>query len=646
MKTAICLSFLSIAQFSLAVNGVLSIPDVRVAPLVQTRWGQTTNTGYSNVGSPCFNLYTPENMPCGCTATVMAQILRYWQYPANAPVGDYLCSVNGREVSLSVQSGAYDWSNMPYDTRLGVSAVECAAIGKLTYDCSVALHTMFASSASYASSDASFSILKECFGYANAMGYCSTGVIRFEDIKGAVFASLDIGAPVTASLLTQDDVGHQVLIDGYGFDGDTPYVHILFGWPASSDACDCWYALPNACPRDEYDFTKVDGVVYNIFPEAVGDVLSGRVLDEGLNPVSGAEVTVSATGVAAQTVVTGEKGIYAFLLPGGKTYTVVCGKSSKRVSLPKSSSAACSWINPFMPAFSTGGICGNSWGNDIVLSGIDPEGDDSPVADDDFGPFNPVKAVSGKYPFCGVVRSADGSVFGTISFKVGKASRKGVSKVSGTLVGLDGKKYAATGASLTVDERSSVSADGIVVKKLGTMALTIGERGFSAVIVTESGVLNAETADLSSGLAAGERRFMVSGLPERVGGKQVLERCTPDGEVIAVNAKGKWQLGKAAVIKYKKIAEKDPVTGKRVYHYELQGLDDPLKPNVSGLKLTYKTASGTFKGSFNLYYDSGTETKPKLTKLPFTVNGVVFDGRGVGLAVCKKLSVSVPVAID
>lgn len=640
MRIAIYLSFLLVAQISFAVNGVLSIPDVRVAPLVQTRWGQTTDTGYSNVGSPCFNLYTPENMPCGCSATVMAQILRYWQYPANAPAGDYPCSVNGKEVSLSVQPGAYDWANMPYDTRAGVSAVECAAIGKLTHDCSVALHTMFAPDSSYASSDASFSILKESFGYANAMGYCPMGGVRFEDIKGAVFASLDIGAPVAASLLTQDDVGHQVLIDGYGFDGDIPYVHILFGWPANSDACDCWYALPNVCPRDEYDFTKVDGVIYNIFPEDVGDVLSGRVLDEGLNPVSGAEVTVSANGVAAQTVVTDEKGIYAFLLPGGKTYSVVCGKSSKRVLLPKSSSAVCSWINPFMPAFSAGGVCGNSWGNDIVLSGADPE------EDDDFGPFNPVKAVSGKYPFCGVVRAADGSVFGTISFKVGKASRKGLSKVTGTLVGLDGKKYTAAGATLTVNERSSVSADGIVVKKLGTMALTIGERGFSAVIVTESGVLNAETADLSSGLAVGERRFSVSGLPERVGEKQVLKRCSPDGEVITVNATGKWQLDKAATVKYKKIAEKDPVTGKRVYHYELQGLDDPLKPNVSGLKLTYKATAGTFKGSFNLYYDSGTETKPKVTKLPFTVNGIVFEGKGVGLAVCKKLAISLPVAID
>ena len=52
-----------------AATGLQTIDDVRVDALVSTHWGQRSDTGYSNTGSPCFNYYTPNNYPCGCVAT-------------------------------------------------------------------------------------------------------------------------------------------------------------------------------------------------------------------------------------------------------------------------------------------------------------------------------------------------------------------------------------------------------------------------------------------------------------------------------------------------------------------------------------------------------------------------------------------------
>ena len=49
-----------------------------VAPLMTTRWGQ----------APYYNQYSPYDSidstrcPTGCVATAMAQIMRYWEYPA------------------------------------------------------------------------------------------------------------------------------------------------------------------------------------------------------------------------------------------------------------------------------------------------------------------------------------------------------------------------------------------------------------------------------------------------------------------------------------------------------------------------------------------------------------------------------------
>ena len=649
MRVVAWLSLLLAVQISFAGNGVASISDVRVSPLLQTRWGQTSDTGSSNSGSPCFNRFTPGNAPCGCSAAAMAQVLRYWQYPANALAGQYACSVGGVKTSLSVSPGAYDWANMPLDTRGGVSETECDAIGKLTCDCALALHTMFGATSSFAFSDAAFSVLTGTFGYANAIGYCPVvdGGIPFDAIKEAMFASLDAGSPVMASLVTADNVGHQVLIDGYGFDGKTPYVHVLFGWPARSEACDGWYVLPNVTPYDAYFFTRVDGIVYNIFPDVSGDVLSGRVLDEAGAPIVGAVVSaVKKSAKSGVTTTTDANGVYAFVLTGGATYAVACGNASKNVKLAKSESAACSWNDPLMPAFSSGGVCGNSWGNDLVVSQkadpVPPE-EDPEEEDDPLGAFNPAKAVNGVYPFCGVVRNADGSVGGTITLKIGKASKKGVSSVSGAIATLDGKKYSLKSYKAQVDEKAPCAFK-TTAGKLGDVELRIGSAGFEARVTCKDGrVLTGVPSDLAQGFAKpSDLAFaLLDALPAEIDGAPVLAVCTPNGEPVSITAAGKLaKMRKAASPKVKKISYKDE-NGKKQYRYELQGLDDPQKPNLSGLKLTYTAKSGTFKGSFYVYCDLGM----KLKKYTFKVNGLVVDGEGVGLAVCSKPSMSFGISI-
>ena len=69
--------------------------------------------------------------------------------------------------------------------------------------------------------------------------------------------------------------------------------------------------------------------------------------------------------------------------------------------------------------------------------------------------------------------------------------------------------------------------------------------------------------------------------------------------------------------------------------YDLIGLDDPSKPNVSALKLSYTAKTGQFKGSFKLYATTDGE-KPKLKKFTVNVTGFVVDGVGYGQATCKK----------
>ncbi len=109
-------------------------------------------------------------------------------------------------------------------------------------------------------------------------------------------------------------------------------------------------------------------------------------------------------------------------------------------------------------------------------------------------------------------------------------------------------------------------------------------------------------------------------------GDSTYEEYLPDG--VEITTKGtKWSLPKA---------------GKVVYNKKVGGIDESkLGENPSGLKLTFKSKDGTFKGSFKAYVDKNG--KPKATTV--SVSGFVVDGKGYGIATIKKLG-SVPITIE
>ena len=78
-----------------SVKGISSVDDERVAPLVQSKWSQSTVSGQN-----CYNYYTPSNYVCGCVATAMAQILRFYSYPTTGVgTGTYTIYVDGSPVT-------------------------------------------------------------------------------------------------------------------------------------------------------------------------------------------------------------------------------------------------------------------------------------------------------------------------------------------------------------------------------------------------------------------------------------------------------------------------------------------------------------------------------------------------------------------
>ena len=377
-----------------AGEGSPSISDVRVAPLLQSKWGQSTVSG-KNV----FNYYTPYNYVCGCIATAGAQIMRYHRYPTgNVTPATYNCWVDGAAYSFDMKGGVYDWANMPLEPTSGITDVQREAIGRLTYDIGVASRMSWRASSSSTSDYVMVDILKTRFGYASAVSivtlndagtdFGAPSPASRENIRNALLGTLDAELPAVLGLRGSKG-GHGLIADGYGYHSGTLYAHLNLGWGGLQDA---WYNLQTLDVSTTYNFTLIDILSFNIAPTAdkAGEWITGRVLNSSNTPLSGATVTArNIANSATYTAVSNAKGIYAVKVPSSSaSYDVSAATGSlssspKRVSVQPSVSLTYSWSgSSAMIPNNRRGSAGNSWGNDLTLAGaaatytvtLDPNG--------------------------------------------------------------------------------------------------------------------------------------------------------------------------------------------------------------------------------------------------------------------------------
>ena len=124
---------------STKISSTSSISDLRVPPLLKSKWGQSTNNG-----KRIYNYYTPYNSVCGCVATAMSQIMRYHEYPTSKVTAETkACCYDGAVTNLTMQGGTYNWSEMPLVPSSSISISQQQAIGKLTSDAGISVHMQY-----------------------------------------------------------------------------------------------------------------------------------------------------------------------------------------------------------------------------------------------------------------------------------------------------------------------------------------------------------------------------------------------------------------------------------------------------------------------------------------------------------------------
>lgn len=280
------------------------VSDVRVAPLLQSKWSQGLECG-----EYCYNYYTPNNYVCGCVATAMVQLMRFHQYPTAAiGVHTFDITVDGTPQTADTRGGdgsggPYNWDNMVLDPECSnYSDERWRAIGALCYDAGVTVNMQYSSTGSGAWTGDTKDALIDIFGYSNGVfGYNGDNDIG-AGLMGMLNPNLDASYPTLLGIHAEGESGgHAIVCDGYGYDGSTLYNHLNMGWAGYADA---WYNLPYVI-----GYNVVHSCIYNVFVTGSGEIISGRVTEND-NPISGAVVTAQGPG-GSYTDITNSQGIYS-----------------------------------------------------------------------------------------------------------------------------------------------------------------------------------------------------------------------------------------------------------------------------------------------------------------------------------------------
>lgn len=216
-----------------------------VNPLCATKWNQSP---YENLYSPFDNQYN-ERTVTGCVATAMAQIMKFWNYPAQ---GTGFHSYNHQKYgtqSANFGNTTYQWSSMP-----NVLNSNNQAVSTLMYHCGVAVEMNFGPAATGGSGAyvaTAASPIQACseHSYKTYFGYDPAtvqGVLRSNynstQWSNLLKGELDAGRPFQYAGIGQGG-GHTWVCDGYDNNG---FFHMNWGWAGNSDG---YFSLSNLDPQ-------------------------------------------------------------------------------------------------------------------------------------------------------------------------------------------------------------------------------------------------------------------------------------------------------------------------------------------------------------------------------------------------------------
>ncbi len=209
--------------------------DRSVNPLLQTNWNQ----------APYYNALCPGNSVTGCVATAMAQIMKFWNHPANGTGFHSYAHQNYGTLSFNYASTEFQWGNMPNSINGPNNAIAtlmyAAGISvDMDYSPEVSGAWVISSHTGTPPNCAEYA-LKTYFGYdANAQGLARDA---YSDVAwvNLLKNELDNGRPVLYDGFGTGG-GHCWDLDGYD---NNNLFHANWGWGGSYNG---YFAISDMSP--------------------------------------------------------------------------------------------------------------------------------------------------------------------------------------------------------------------------------------------------------------------------------------------------------------------------------------------------------------------------------------------------------------
>lgn len=271
-----------------------------LAMVSQTMWAQFhQDTIGPLLGEINYNQGTPYNNYCpilagdqnrrsvtGCVATAMAQVMRYYRYPA-CGVGEAIYTSSNGAATFYFAEHPFDWNNMLEDYESQhYNSTQADAVADLMLACGASINMMYSADGSGTFCDKAHIALKNTFGYSSAMYVEARGnelenLLEY-DWQYTMMENLDNGWPVIFAG-TAKSGGHCFVVDGYTVDADdNAWFHINWGWGGIGNN---WCRIHNFSNEPSDNYTSFDArMVYNIHPDNWTAVENVEGQQFGFNP--------------------------------------------------------------------------------------------------------------------------------------------------------------------------------------------------------------------------------------------------------------------------------------------------------------------------------------------------------------------------
>lgn len=252
-----------------------------IAPFVTTEWGQ--NAPY-NYGLP---LLTPNSkrFVTGCTATAMAQIMKYFEYPQTGK-GSHSYQFATWNTSqgpvtptfeADFEATSYDWDNMLDSYKDGCTQMQADAVATLMYHAGVAEEAHYGQDMTSASDMNSGKALIEHFRYSPSLLRGVRDFFTDEEWENTIYQELAAGRPVFYAGATTHNEGHAFVCNGYEATYGRYYIN--WGWDGN---CNGYFALTGqdvlnpaihgtGGAASGLGYTESQSIIYNILDTEEGE---------------------------------------------------------------------------------------------------------------------------------------------------------------------------------------------------------------------------------------------------------------------------------------------------------------------------------------------------------------------------------------